>query len=116
MSWIWNVMLSCGDDEYWDDDQDEALEIPRALEKINDWLKADKVHGYGPLEDLTIGAGGAGMNANVFGGGYKHFDIEAFIEVVSNQKWRDKKSVQLFLQGEEDNCWTILNFAEKSEE
>ena len=58
-------MLSFGDDEYWEDGEDEALEVPHALQQINQWLESDKVHEYGPLTNLTIGSGGAGMTASV---------------------------------------------------
>ena len=113
MSWIWNVMLSFSDEEYWEDEE-EALEIPRALENINAWLEADEVRNYGPLTDLTFGSGSAGMNANVFGGGFKHFDIDAFIEIVTQQNWQDRENVQLFVQGEDAGHWTILDFSKKS--
>ena len=41
---------------------------------------------------------GYGMDANLFGGGYKHLDIEAFIEVVQTQEWKERAKVQLWVK------------------
>ncbi|MCW3054410.1 MAG: hypothetical protein JWN14_3580, partial [Chthonomonadales bacterium] len=114
MSWIWNVMLSFGDAEFWEEDAEEALESCPALDSINSWLNADKVHNYGPLTDLTscTFGNGTGMSANVWGGGFQHFDMEAFIGVVARQHWRDRASVQLFIQGEEESKFTVIELAE----
>ncbi len=104
MSWIWNVMLSFSDEEYWPEEQEDAVEVPPALEKINEWLQLNG----GQLTDLTLGSGGAGMNANIFGGGFKHLDIQMFIGVVQMQEWRDRSSVQLFIKDEEQGRWTLI--------
>lgn len=45
---------------------------------------------------------GYGMDANLFGGGFKHFDIEGFIEVIEGQNWRDRANVQLWVKGGEE--------------
>jgi hypothetical protein len=66
------------------------------LEGINRWLESNPVRNYGPLVDVTADSGG-GMNANLFGGGFMHFDIEAFIDVVAEQEWQNRDNVQLFL-------------------
>lgn len=116
MSWVWSVMLSFSNEEYWMDEAEETLEVAPALEKINEWLESDKVRNYEPLTPLALDTGGVGSNANVFGGAFKHFDIEAFIDVVSSQEWRDRDNVQLFVQGEESGKWTILDFIEDTEE
>ena len=113
MSWIWNVMLSFSNDEYWDEN-DEVIDEAPPLEKINAWMEADTERNYGPLEDMTPCGGGAEMNANVFGGGFKHFDIEMFIKVVASQQWQDRSSVQIFLQGEEAQSWTILTLPDEA--
>ena len=42
------------------------------------------------------------MDAYVFGGGYKHFDVEGFIKVVEAQNWRDRAKVQLWVKGAEE--------------
>lgn len=113
MSWIWNVMLSVSSEEcYLNETDEEPLKTPPPIEKLNEWLEADEVRNYGPLTDLTAGTD---MSAYVFGGGFKHFDIEEFINVVSNQEWKNKDKVQLFVQYEEIAKWTILDFSEDTE-
>jgi len=49
------------DEEYWEEDAEEALESCPALDNINAWLEADKVHNYGLLTDLTACATGNGV-------------------------------------------------------
>lgn len=73
MSYIWNVILSFSSAEFWH--EDEPQDNCEALNKINEWLLADKVHLYGPLMDLTACANGneTGMSANVYGGGFQTF-------------------------------------------
>jgi len=70
------------------------------LERINAWIP------YGRLVSL-IGHtyrddAGYGMDANLYGGGFKHFDIEGFIEVVKAQDWKERSRVQLWVKGAEE--------------
>lgn len=116
MSYIWNVILSFSSAEFWH--EDEPQDNCEALNKINEWLLADKVHLYGPLMDLTACANGneTGMSANVYGGGFKRFDIEEFIEVVARQEWQALADVQLFVQGEEAETFTMVRLFEPEDE
>ena len=45
---------------------------------------------------------GNGMDANLFGGGCKHFDIEGFIKVVDAQDWKNRAKVQLWIMGADE--------------
>jgi hypothetical protein len=110
MSWVWNVMLSFSDDELWDDEGEELDKCP-ALEAINAWIPDGK------LVDLTkptfkTGAGN-GMEAQLFGGGFKHFEIEKFISVVEAQEWKNRAGVQLWVKGEEDGTFTLVKLRRK---
>jgi hypothetical protein len=100
MGWIWNVLLSCSNEEFCEEGEDEPREICEPLERINGWIP------HGKLVSLikpTYAAGaGYGMDANLFGGGYKHFDIEAFIKVVEAQNWKDRANLQLWIKGAEE--------------
>lgn len=116
MSWVWNVMLSFSSEEYWIEGEEEALESAPALDKINEWLKADKLRKFGPLKDLGKCSGGAGMNANIFGGGFKHLDIDAFIDVVAKQEWQDRDNVQLFLQGDDEGKFDVITFSDNEKD
>lgn len=88
------------------------LESAPALDKINEWMRAKYKHDSYSLKDISVGAGGAGMNAHIFGGGFKHFDIEAFIDVVAKQEWNDIDSVQLSLQGGDEGKFDIITFSD----
>jgi hypothetical protein len=105
VSWVWNVVLSFSEEEFWEDDEDEARETCAALERINGWIP------HGELVSLTgptcARGAGYGMTAHLYGGGFKHFDIEGFIEVVEAQAWKDRAHVQLWLKGETDACFAI---------
>ena len=68
------------------------------LERINGWIGR-----HGRLVKLigpTYAEGaGYGMDAHLYGGGFKRFDIERFIGVVRQQRWKDPASVQLWIKG-----------------
>jgi len=46
------------------------------------------------------------LNANLYGGGFKNFDIEGFIEVVKAQDWKARSKVQLWVKGAEEGMGT----------
>jgi hypothetical protein len=112
MSWVWNIVLSFSDEEYWEPDEDEPRETCEPLERINEWIP------YGRLVNLvepTYREGaGYGMTVNLFGGGFKHFDIESFIQVVEAQSWKDPDNVQLWLKGETDAAFTCYGLQLRS--
>jgi hypothetical protein len=100
MGFVWNVMLSFDNEEYWEEGEDQPRDRCEPLERINQWIP------YGKLVDLVgpthrKGAG-FGMDANLFGGGYKNFDIERFIKVVEAQPWKERAKVQLWVKGAEE--------------
>jgi GH24 family phage-related lysozyme (muramidase) len=100
MGWVWNVLLSCSNEEFWEDGEDEARETCEPLERINQWIPHGKlVSLIGPTYAEGVGDG---IDANLFGGGYKHFDIEGFIKVVEAQDWKDRAKVQLWAKGAEE--------------
>ena len=104
-------MVSFSDEEYWTEDEEEAQTECQALQNINAWLKSDEVKMYGTLTSLTSEAVGnqVGMQANLYGGGFKHFDLEKFLAVVKKQEWHDPSCVQIFIKGEEDQQFTLLD-------
>lgn len=97
MGFVWNVMLSFDNQELWEEDEDEPRETCEPLERINAWISDGRlVSLVGPT--YSDGAG-YGMDANLYGGGFKHFDIEGFIEVVKRQDWKARPQVQLWVKG-----------------
>jgi hypothetical protein len=103
-------MVSFSDEEYWTPGEDEAQEECQALQNINAWLESDTEKMYGPLTNLTSYATGnqVGMQANLYGGGFKRFDIDDFLAIVKEQTWHDPSCVQVFIKGEEDQQFTLL--------
>lgn len=100
MGFIWNVMLSFGNDEWWENDADQPRETCEPLERINEWIPDGKlVDLVGPT--YAEGAS-SGLDANLYGGGFKHVDIDAFIKVVEAQAWKDPARVQLWIKGGEE--------------
>jgi len=100
MGFVWNVILSFDNEEMWEDDEDKPRETCEPLERINAWIP------YGRLVSL-IGptyehGAGYGMDANLYGGGFKNFDIDGFIEVVEAQDWKERDKVQLWVNGAEE--------------
>jgi hypothetical protein len=104
MGFLWNVMLSFDNEELWEDGEGEGREKCVPLEQINAWLSPGRlVSLVGPTyEDGP----GCGMDANLYGGGFKHFNIEGFIEVVKAQGWKERSKVQLWVKGAEEGMGT----------
>jgi hypothetical protein len=100
MGWVWNVLLSCSNEEFWEEGEEEARKTCKPLERINQWIPHGKlVSLIGPTYAEGVGYG---IDANLFGGGYKHFDIEGFIDVVKAQDWKMRSKVQLWVKGAEE--------------
>ena len=101
MGFVWNIMLSFDNDELWEGD--EPRDTCAALEQINAWI------GTGQLVSLTGPTydddASYGMDANLYGGGFKHFDIEGFIAVAKAQEWKARSKVQLWVKGGEEGMW-----------
>lgn len=107
LGFVWNILLSFGDDEFWVDGEDQPRSSAPALDAVNAWIKDGK------LVDLTAptfrrGAG-AGMEARLYGGGFKHFDIDGFIRTVKQQDWKDRPSVQIFICGGESRPFRVFS-------
>lgn len=110
MGFVWNVLLAFDNEEMWEDGEDEPRETCASLERINAWLSPYRlVSLIGPTYEEGVGNG---MDANLYGGGFKHFDIEGFIEVVRTQDWRAQSKVQLWVKGAEEGMgeepWTLI--------
>ena len=103
MSYVWNVILSFSDDEFWHDGEDTARSTCAALTALNKHLP------YGKLVDLTKSTfkSSYGMTAHLYGGGFKHLDVDGFIADVRDQAWKDPANVQLFLKSESDEQFSL---------
>jgi hypothetical protein len=100
MGWIWNILLSCSSEEFWPDDADGPEETCEPLEQINQWIPDDE---FVDLTPPTYADGaGYGMDAWLFGGGFRRFDIDGFIRVVEAQNWKDRPNLQLWVKGGEE--------------
>jgi len=110
MGFIWNVMLAFDNEELWEDGEDEARETCEPLDRIYSWLEHGQlVSLIGPTYDADAGYG---MDANLYGGGFKNFDIDAYIAVVQAQNWKMRSKVQLWVKGAEEGMgtepWTLV--------
>ena len=52
------------------------------------------------------------MQACVYGGAFNFLDVDEFIEFVKVQAWREPQNVQLLIQGEEDEHFTIYTLSD----
>ena len=107
MSFIINLLLNLSPEEFWCDESDTLGEVSPALDNINSWI------GDGQLLDLSgptyqEGAG-AGMHAWLYGGGFKHFDLDGFIKQVEQQTWKAPQDLQLFIKVEEEDRFTQVD-------
>lgn len=99
MGYVWNVILIFSDEEFWHEGEEEARSTSAALVALN---KAQP-SGY-KLVDLTKATfkSGEGMSAHIYGGGFKHFDVDGFLANIRAQEWKDPLNVQLFLKSDSD--------------
>ena len=100
MGVVWSILLSFDNEEWWEDGKDRPRDNCEPLDRINQWIHS------GELVDLAgtsfkRGAGN-GIDANLFGGGFKHFDIKGFIDVLNTQAWKERAKVQLWVRGAEE--------------
>jgi hypothetical protein len=110
MGWVWNVLLACSRTEFAVDGEGAALEMCEPLDRINEWIPHGRLVSL--IEPTYAKGAGNGMDAYLFGGGYKRFDIKEFIKVVEAQDWRNRGSVQLWVNGGEegmvDETFTLI--------
>lgn len=111
MSWVSSVMLSFSNEELWADGEDQPRETCEPLELINAWITDGRlVSLVGPTYE---GNAGYGMDANLYGGGFNHFDIEGFIAAVRAQAWKNRAKVQLWVKDEEEEVFTLINLGRR---
>ncbi|MEH2207720.1 MAG: hypothetical protein V7K53_27235 [Nostoc sp.] len=98
--------------EVYDDDGEEFESIP-GLENINLWLQEN---GKGVLDNLNehVSSGGKAMQARVYGGAFNFLKVDEFIEVVKAQSWRELENVQLLIQDEQEERFTIYTLSARS--
>ena len=106
MSWVWTVMLSLNDEEFWEEGADGPSDTCQPLKRVN----ASIAHGrLVSLVGPTYARGaGYGMQARLYGGGFKHFDIDRFITVVQSQKWKESADVQLWVKADDAESFTQI--------
>lgn len=104
MSWVTEVLLLFSLGELYDNDDEEIEEIT-SLNNINAWLQEN---GWRPLDNLNqyVNAGKP-MTSPVYGGAYNFLKINEFIKIVKAQAWRESHNVQLLIQDEEDEKFTM---------
>ncbi|NEO83187.1 MAG: hypothetical protein F6J87_02835 [Spirulina sp. SIO3F2] len=103
MSWVTDILLIFSIGEFFD--EDEEPEKLLALATINDWLITNDFTSLTNLDQHVIG--GKGMQACVYGGAFNHFRTQDFIKVVKSQLWKQPQSVQLLIQDEDDEYFTM---------
>jgi len=103
MSAVTNVLLSLSNQEFWGDD--EHRDESAALDSVNAWFKED---GLVDLAAAFANEAHYGIHAYLYGGGFNHLDIEGFIKVVASQEWLDPDNLQLFLRGEQEDRFELV--------
>jgi hypothetical protein len=105
MSGVTDVLLIFNVGEFFDDALDDYLEEIPPLNYINDWLKSQ---GLKPLDNLDQHVNtGRAMQACVYGGAFNRLEVNDFIEVVRAQDWKKPQNVQLLIQSEAAERFTL---------
>ena len=106
MSFIHNVLLSFSDEECWGEAEAEPCHPDKCppLQAINKWIKHGELVSL--IEPTYVEGVGYGMHANLYGGGFNHFDFEGFVRVVEAQDWKDREHLQVWLKAEEEQSFS----------
>jgi hypothetical protein len=105
MSVVTNIILTCSLGERTSDDE----VAPPPIAALSAWLEAE---GYGAINNLGERAGGyKHMECYVFGGAANYLPLDAFLSQVWAQAWHEPQYVQVFIQRQEDNLFTLYDAA-----
>jgi hypothetical protein len=109
MSLTASLLLNISPEEFWCEDTEVSGELADScepLDNINHWIAGGK------LVDLTSATydqkASDGMHAWLYGGGFKQLDLDGFIKMVESQAWKAPEHVQLFVNCEGDNSFSIV--------
>ncbi|MBW4690514.1 MAG: hypothetical protein KME27_01970 [Lyngbya sp. HA4199-MV5] len=113
MSWVADVLLIFSLGEVWADymepveadETGESVEEPLPLRNINAWLSENNWRSLNRLDEYVDT--GKPMQSRVYGGAYNFLKISEFIEVVKAQPWQEPQNVQLLIQNEPDDRFTL---------
>jgi hypothetical protein len=61
---------------------------------------------------LSDHVSGKGMQTCVYGGAFNFLDIDKFKEIVKVQNWKARENVQLLIQKEEDECFSMYTLVD----
>ena len=111
MSWVTDVILIFSLEEIVEEDIE--LEISPVLQQINDWLWEN---GKGELDNLSqhLESSRKSMQSCVYGGAFNYLDLVQFKELVNAQSWCVRDSVQLLIQEEQEQQFTVYAFVDKT--
>lgn len=114
MSWVTDVLLlfSLGE-VYWDEEDPDPDPEPLPLKNINAWLAENNYRSLNNLHDHVNT--GKSMQAFVYGGAYNFLKIKEFLETVKAQDWKEPENVQLLIQDEQDERFTLYNLSDKNQ-
>ncbi|UBF29352.1 hypothetical protein K9N68_16855 [Kovacikia minuta CCNUW1] len=87
------------------DEHGEPVEEPLPLRNINSWLVENHWQPLNRLDEYVNT--GKSMQACVYGGAYNFLKVNEFIELVKSQPWREPQNVQILIQDEEDERFTL---------
>jgi hypothetical protein len=88
----------------------EPVEPVLPVKNINAWLAQQS---YSPLENLNQYVNtGKVMGTRIYGGAYNFLRIWEFIEVVKAQSWQEPQNVQLLIQDEPDERFTLYTLSD----
>jgi hypothetical protein len=113
MSWVTDVLLIFSVGEVWADymepveanENGDSVEEPLPLRNIDAWLLENNWRSLTRLDDYVNT--GKPMQTRVYGGAYNFLKISEFIEVVKAQPWQEPQNVQLLIQDDPDDRFTL---------
>ena len=82
----------------------------RRMAEIHEWLVNECEYGPTRLDCLT--EGGKAMEATVYGGGFNYLDVQSFLEFARSLSWDSPENVQIFIQKQHDDIFTVYTVPE----
>lgn len=77
------------------------------VEKINDWLEENHFGNFGQDVDKVAG-GKKHLETPIFVAAFNYFRLDEFLDFVRSLEWNEPQYVQVFIQGQDDEKFSLL--------
>jgi len=92
-----------------------VTDVILSISSLETQLPITKINGYlfdihkSILKNVNEYSGGnKEMKSRIFIGAFNYFNIDDFLDIMEQQKWIEKESIDIFIKTESDICFTTI--------